>query len=309
MNSLNTRACADCHQLRRSSKVDIEQAAYASEEPREKLKQMLAVKEAYLRLTPTTPYLPSKGSVLPSLLAARTLQENIAGSKDAITITQEQVTKQEAALRREEGSLHDAKLITEAMKDRIARLHAQHEDRSHKTPTQLAKELIAAKHAQKEGYDETMKSLSQEMNDFIETYLSAMLAAEELGGPVVGDMLNVENETLAAGFTKKGKAKSAKKPVSDKTRQRRIDQIWGSKTAVEDEEDEPLQEAEAADDEMRQLIKALFDTLMARGGKEYLTLQRDSAASRFLVRAKIAQFHPKDAKKLRLIDFGRELDD
>jgi hypothetical protein len=28
-----------------------------------------------------------------------------------------------------------------------------------------------------------------------------------------------------------------------------------------------------------------------------------------LVRAKVAQFHPKDARRLRLIDFGRELDD
>lgn len=303
------RPCTNRHQLRRSSKVDIEQAAYASEEPREKLQQMLAVKEAYTRLTPTAPYLPSKGSVLPSLLAARTLQQSIAGNKDAIASTQAQTTKQEAAVRREEGSLHDAKLITEAMKGRIVRLRAQHEDRSQKTPAQLAEELIAAKRAQKEGYDDNMALLSQEMNEFVNDYLSTMLAAEELGGPVVGDMLDVGDDTLAAGFTKKGKAKSAKKPVSDKTRQRRIDQIWGSNAAVEDEEEEPFKEAEAADAEMRRLIENLFGTLMARGGKEYLTLERDSAASRFLVRAKIAQFHPKDAKKLRLIDFGRELDD
>jgi hypothetical protein len=295
--------------LRSSSKTDVEHAAYASEEPREKLRQILAVKEAYARLTTTTPYLPSNGSVLPSLLAARTLQQNIAGSKDAIASTQAEIAKQEAALRREEASLHDAKLITDAMQGRIARLRAQHEDRSQKTPVQVAEELVAAKLDQKEGYDSNMELLSQDMNDFINDYLSAMLAAEELGGPVVGDMLDVGNDTLAAGFTKKGKAKSAKKPVSDKTRQRRIDQIWGSKAAVEDEEEEPLQEAEAADAEMRRLIEKLFGTLMARGGKEYLTLERDSAASRFLVRAKIAQFHPKDAKKLRLIDFGRELDD
>lgn len=158
-----------------------------------------------------------------------------------------------------------------------------------------------------------MQRLGDAMNDFINDYLSSMLAAEELGGPVVGDMLDVEDETLAAGFTKKGRAKSSKKPPTDKTRQRRIDQIWGKKTAIavdDGEQEEPPTEAEAADAEMRQLIGNLFATLMGPGGgKAYFQLERDSAASRFLVRAKIAQFHPRDANKLRLIDFGRELDD
>lgn len=287
----------------------MEKAAYASEDPREKLRQLLAVKNAYTRLTSTAPFLPSQGSVLPALLAARTLKENIQGTKDAVSSTQEQVAKTEAALRNEETNLHDAHLIAQAMEKRIQRLRAQHEDRSQKTPAQLAKELIATKRAQKEGYDEEMKQLGGALNDFINDYLSAMLAAEELGGPVVGDMLDVETDTLAAGFTKKGKVKSTKKPVSDKTRQRRIDQIWGDKAAI-DEEEEPLTEAEAADNEMRQLIENLFATLTGPGGgRAYYELDRDSAASRFLVRAKIAQFHPKDARKLRLVDFGRELDD
>jgi hypothetical protein len=114
---------------------------------------------------------------------------------------------------------------------------------------------------------------------------------------------------LAVGFTKKGRAKSSKKPVSDKTRQRRIDQIWGAKGVQVDEEEVPT-EAEAADAEMRKLIGDLFATLVGPGGgKAYFALQRDSATARFLVRAKVAQFHPKDARRLRLIDFGRELDD
>lgn len=169
--------------------------------------------------------------------------------------------------------------------------------------------MIAAKRAQKDNYDATTQKLGQAMNDFINDYLAAMIAAEELGGPVVGDLLDVEDDALAAGFTKQGRAKSTKKTASDKTRQRRIDQIWGNKAVIEDDE-EPPTEAEAADAEMRQLIEDLFATLVGPGGgKAYFQLQRDSAATRFLVRAKIAQFHPKDAKKLRLIDFGRELDD
>jgi hypothetical protein len=285
---------------------------HASEDPRQKLQQLIAVKDAYQRLRPTATFLPSQGSVLPALLAARTFQQNVQGTKEAIVSTVDRNLKTEATLRHEEANLHDANLLTQAMENRIERLRAQHEDRSQKTPAQLARELIATKRAQKEKYDAQIQRLGEAMNEFINDYLSSMLAAEELGGPVVGDMLEVEDDTLAAGFTKKGKTKSSKKPVSDKSRQRRIDQIWGSTAAavVEIEGEEPPTEAEAADAEMRQLIGNLFATLTGPGGgKAYFQLERDSAASRFLVRAKIAQFHPKDARKLRLIDFGRELAD
>jgi hypothetical protein len=257
-------------------------------------------------------FLPTQGSVLPALLAARTLQQNVQGTKEAIASTQIKLDAKEATLRREKANLHDAQLLTHSMENRIEQLRSQYQDRAQKTPAQLTLELIAAKRAKKENYDAEMQRLGEAMNDFINDYLSSMLAAEELGGPVVGDMLDIEDNTLAAGFTKKGRPKSSKKPASDNTRQRRIDQIWGKKATLEagEEEEEPPTEAEAADAEMRQLIENLFATLMGPGGgKAYFQLQRDSAASRFLVRAKIAQFHPKDARKLRLIDFGRELDD
>lgn len=247
--------------------------------------------------------------MLPGLLAARTLQQNVHGTKAAITSTQSKIIRTNAILRQEEANLNDAHLLAQAMENRTERLRAQQEDRSQKTPAQLARELIAAKRAQKDSYDAATQTLGEAMNDFINDYLAAMIAAEELGGPVVGDMLNVEDDTLAAGFTKQGRAKSTKKPVSDRARQRRIDHIWGNKAAIVDEEETPT-EAEAADAEMRQLIENLFATLIGPGGgKAYYQLDRDSAATRFLVRAKIAQFHPKDAKKLRLVDFGRELDD
>jgi hypothetical protein len=289
----------------------VHEAAFASDDPRQKLQQLLAVKAAYQNLKSTATFLPPQGSVFPALLAARSIQQNVQGTKEAIVSTQDQITKAEATLRREEANLHDANLLTQAMEKRIERLRAQHEDRSQKSPAQLAHELIAAKRAQKDKCDAEMQQLGEAMNDFINDYLAAMIAAEELGGPVVGDMLDVEDDTLAAGFTKKGRAKLSKKPVSNKTRQRRIDQIWG-KAGVEneEEEEEPPTEAEAADAEMRKLIENLFATLIGPGGgKAYFQLERDSATSRFLVRAKVAQFHPKDARKLRLIDFGRELDD
>lgn len=41
----------------------------------------------------------------------------------------------------------------------------------------------------------------------------------------------------------------------------------------------------------------------------YIELKKDSAAVRFLVRAKVAVFHPKDARKLKLVDFGSNVED
>ena len=54
-------------------------------------------------------------------------------------------------------------------------------------------------------------------------------------------------------------------------------------------------------------MHSLLDDLL-EAGTSYIDLPRDSAASRFLVRSKVAQFHPRDARRLRLVDFGRSLD-
>lgn len=134
-----------------------------------------------------------------------------------------------------------------------------------------------------------------------------MLAAEALGGPVVGDLLDVEDETLAAGFTKKGRAKKATvKGPSERLRQLKIDQIWGSSA---DLGEETVTEAEAADQEMRFLIESLFATLVGPGGgKAYYEVEKETAAVRFLVRAGVAKLHPREARKVRLVDFGAELD-
>ncbi|KAH7401528.1 hypothetical protein BKA66DRAFT_405680 [Pyrenochaeta sp. MPI-SDFR-AT-0127] len=294
--------------LRSHIKFNLGHAACASDEPRQKLRQLLAVKDAYTRLKPTATFLPSQSSMLPALLAIRNFQQNIKGTKEAIASTETQLAKTTTILRHEKLNLHDADLLTKAMEKRIEQLHAQHDDRLQKTPAQLARELVAAKYAKRDSYNNDAQRLGEAMNNFVNDYLSSMIAAEELGGPVVGDMLDVEEDTLAAGFTKKGRAKLSNKAISEKSRQLRIDQIWGNESALGDEQ-EPPTEAEAADAEMRQLIGDLFATLIGPGGgKAYYQLKRDSAASRFLVRAKIAHLHPKDAKKLRLVDFGRVLE-
>lgn len=90
-------------------------------------------------------------------------------------------------------------------------------------------------------------------------------------------------------------------------RQMKIDRIWGPENGVDSGE---RTEAKAAAWEMLGLVEELVAALKGeRGSGEYVVLKRESAAARFLVRAKVATFHPRDARRLRLVDFGRELDD
>jgi hypothetical protein len=139
-----------------------------------------------------------------------------------------------------------------------------------------------------------------------------MVLSEELGGPVVGGLVDVEDLTLQAGFSQQGKARKFKSGLNEDKRQRRIDEIWGPKDDDEDMGQEGRSEKEAAGAEMRALTEELLNaSSSAASGSSgaYVVLERDSAAARFLVRAKVAQFHPRDATKLRMVDFGRDLDE
>lgn len=170
--------------------------------------------------------------------------------------------------------------------------------------------MIRAMETRKTHYDTETGNLVQAFNGFIDDHLAAMLAVEELGGPIVGEVQNIDEEMLEGAYSAQGKPKRGK--VSEDKRQRRIDQIWGPRPAENEDVEEPWDEKSAAAAEIRDLTEELLNSLVEAGGNgpgTYVGLQRQSAAARFLVRSKVAQFHPKDARKLRLIDFGGELDE
>ena len=161
-------------------------------------------------------------------------------------------------------------------------------------------------------YDRETGKLVKVFNGFIDEHLAPMLAAEELGGPIVGESLDIDEDMLEGGFTSKGKAKRSQDGVSEDKRQRRIDEIWGPRPEESGKTKEPWDEKRAAAAEMRELTEQLLNSLVEAdrsGPGAYVELERESAAARFLVRSKVAQFHPKEARKLRLIDFGRDIED
>lgn len=206
-----------------------------------------------------------------------------------------------------QANLRDQKLLTEALNARIASLKEELDSNARTRPEDGAKRRRDELQKKKTGYDKDSKRLFKALNDFIDSHLAVMLAAEELGGPVVGDLMDVDNEDISAGFNAQGKLKKPKEGANgDKTQRRIDDMLSGDRDAPRDED-----EVAAAGREMKELIQALMEQLQdARGDNAaaFVTLSRESAAARFLVRSKVAQFHPKDASKLRLIDFGRGLD-
>lgn len=137
-----------------------------------------------------------------------------------------------------------------------------------------------------------------------------MLAAEELGGPIVGDLSDIDEETLKTGFSRQGKARklATGHPSSEAERQRRIDHLWGPLNENEELETSQRTERNAAGSAFRLLCEDLLNAAAGdTASNPYVNINRETAAVRFLVRSKIAQFHPQDARKLRLVDFGQEL--
>jgi len=213
----------------------------------------------------------------------------------------------------ERANLRDQELLQEALRRRIESLRGGLEVEMEMTPEQIAKQKLDELRREKHDYDKDTTKLLKTLNKFIDKTLGPMLAAEELGGPVVGDMMEVEVEQLEAGFNAQGKPKKPKADADGDRRQRRIDDIWGGGDSQQRHQGrQQRDEAAAAAAEMRELIEQLLNRLMGSGGDgsaAYVQIPRESASARFLVRSKVAQFHPKDATRLRLVDFGRELDD
>lgn len=244
-------------------------------------------------------------------MATRNIQQTVSGTQAAIEADQKKLRLTQQDLQREQANLHDAEALTTALERRIGHLRAQQREKEHRDPSQAAKDLSREKQKTKQRYGQETKSLRNALNDFIDQHLAGMLAAEELGGPVVGDLVGLDDDLLAAGFTYQGKPKArakTKENLQGADNQRRIDEFYEG--AEEGGGNGPRSEKDAAAQEVQQLIDHLFEALLGEvGSGVYIELDRDSAAARFLVRAKVAQFHPKDAKRLRLVDFGRELDD
>ncbi|KAH6650124.1 hypothetical protein F5144DRAFT_34985 [Chaetomium tenue] len=269
--------------------------------------------KAYQDITEAEPILPPLGSPLPALLAMRRAHQTIAETNEYADSQGASLEHLKRRIEAEQTNLREQQALQTALEGRIDLLRQGLENREEKTEEQIAKERVAELKKQKDHWDKQTASLMKQLDWFIDEHLGPMLAAEELGGPVVGGLMDIDPDDLGAGFSAHGKLKKAKDQLDQDKRQRRIDDIWGP----QDEQGQARRkqkgnEAAAASAEMRDLTEQLMNKLMEADGDTsaaYVEIARESAAARFLVRSKVAMFHPRDARKLRLVDFGKDLED
>jgi hypothetical protein len=281
-------------------------------DPATRLRQIQIYTTAYKQITPNQSYLPDPDSPLPALIAIRTTNRTIQDSLTCAESVEAELNQATARCEKERADLSDAQLIQSALEERILNLKGELEERTQQSPSQVARDMLGAVRQRKSRYDKETKRLVRGFNAFVDDHLAAMLAAEELGGPVVGEVLNITQDQLAEGFSSSGKVKRRKDEAPEGKRQRRIDEIWGRTSSAGRTVSDDWDEKRAAAAEMRTLTEQLLNNLAdAEGGGSgaYVDLERESAAARFLVRSKVAQFHPRDARRLRLVDFGRAIDD
>ncbi|TFA98557.1 hypothetical protein CCMA1212_009758 [Trichoderma ghanense] len=280
--------------------------------------QAQILKLAFDEVTGSEPFLPFPGSVLPALLALRKTHRTIEESKAFLASQAEATEREQKRLKDDEAALKDHQLLNEALKQRIETLRTEVDSGATARPEDEARKRIEELRQKRQYYNKETSKLMKALNRFIDSHLAVMLAAEALGGPVVGEMMDIDADDLAAGFNAQGKLKKPKGEINKDKNQRRIDEIWGPSDGDGDgsghgrKAKRQRDAASAAGAEMRQLTEELLNRLVEAKGSSsdaYVKLPHETAAARFLIRSHVAQFHPRDATKIRLVDFGRELDD
>ncbi|EWC46744.1 hypothetical protein DRE_03989 [Drechslerella stenobrocha 248] len=262
------------------------------------------LKNGFERFFAQLPWLPEEDSGLNTLLAVRTVLRIIEESRKEITETERRVEETKQVVRREQGWVATAVEIEKQLKRRIAEL----EKVSQSDVSQEARDKMKLRE-----YEETRKEteavsrkLANELGEFVRENLGVMLAVEEAGGPVVGSELDIEElkqylSIEEGSSTKKGKAAKARERG-----QKRLDELWGGGGGEDGKE--TTSAGDKAGEELLGLVETMLNKMLEDDPHAYTKLSRDSAASRFLIRSFVATLHPKDAMRIRLLDFAGKLE-
>lgn len=275
-------------------------------------KQLHAVAGAYRDVAASEPFLPFPDSVVPALVALRTTNSTITESRKFLASQKISLQDAQERLDAEKANLSDQTALTKALEKRIQSLREGIESRAAMSPNQVTRERISELKKDIKATDADTAKLLKALKKFIDERLASMLAAEQSGGPVAGDMMEIDSDDLEAGFSTRGKRKKSKPDATTDKRQRRIDDMFEGGQGRESGDEGENDKRTAAREEMQRLTEELMNSLMDSGGSSsdaYVSVSDESAAVRLLVRSKVAEFHPRDSKRLRLVDFGREIGD
>lgn len=270
-----------------------------------RIHQLRVITAAYLSLTNSKPNLPNAESPLPALLALRSAHACIKETKASLLHSKENLLEICARIRQEESDLIYSSVLTSCLQKRCEQLRDEQNIESQVVPTELGRDLLLKQQAQKRQYERNLKNLIRAFNKFVVERLAGMLAAEELGGPAVREMIDISEDRLRSEYDQQVELKNL---VTVRKQQPKIllDPVKQNDQAKSDE----MIRREAAGAAFRTLSEDLLNAAADDDNFEsYITIKRTAVEARFLVRSKVAQFHSQDATKLRLVEFCRELDE
>ncbi|MDV3182259.1 MAG: hypothetical protein Q8869_00035 [Candidatus Phytoplasma australasiaticum] len=273
---------------------------------------MQEVAVAYRDVAASEPFLPFPDSVVPALIALRTTNSTIVESRNYLASQKLSLQDAQEKLDVEKANLSDQAALTKALERRIQSLREEIESRTTMSPRQITRERITELEKDIKATDADTSKLMKALKKFIDERLASMIAAEQGGGPVAGDLMDIDSDDLEAGFSARGKRKKTKPEAVTDKRQRKIDDMFEGGQDREGRDEGESDKRVAAREEMQTLTEELMNSLMDSEGSNsdaYVNVSEESATVRLLVRSKVAEFHPRDSKRLRLVDFGREIGD
>ena len=220
----------------------------------------------------------------------------------------------------EEAEIKTTGLLASALRSRVEVLERGVRDRKNSgdeggeenDEVEAAEKIIQELERRYTIYRKAQRKFLRELSKFVNTYLAKLLAAEKMGGPVVGDDLDID---VSSGviFDKSGKVRREK---GQRTIHDMLPSHKGKKRGHEDNGDdggeEEREEVVEPNVQVAKEFKGLLEELMNKAleAEGYVVLEGgDSAAARFLVRSGVAVFHPRDARRMRLVEFGRSVED
>lgn len=184
-------------------------------EPQQKLRKLKILKSAHDQCFNTIDYIPSADSPLNTLLAFRSVEMVIAQTITSIRDVEERIKSVQTLLKSQNAAATEQNRLMEALRARLDVLLEEQQQINVGADIVGQGDLIRKVGKKKKEVAKRTNVLLRELLYFLDNGLARMVAAEEMGGPVVGDDLDV---TLETGFSKQGNVKKGN---------HRIDEMWG----------------------------------------------------------------------------------
>ncbi|RVD88751.1 uncharacterized protein DFL_002924 [Arthrobotrys flagrans] len=264
----------------------------------------MALKDGSKSYFDELPWLPDDDSGVNTLLTLRSVLKVIEANRKGVTDAERKIEEAKKTVRREQGWVATAQEMEKELDRKIYELEGI--DRLPEPTKRRERKQIEAYEKETKEMTRMSARLTKELQKFVKERLGAAIAVEEAGGPVIGSKLNVvELKHYLEIEGEEGKTGGRTKAAKAKERgQKRLDEIWGTR----DEEGVTISSDEKAAGELLELVETLVNSMLNDDPHAYTRLTRESAASRYLVRSFVATLHPKDALRIRLLDFGGKID-